>query len=104
MRTNQVGMYQQPEGRTSFVLTYPNDPSYGTAYSPTHSISEQGYASDGYRAGDTYDDRSFASSYRGSVRRVEVRDARGEVTLLIPIRRSTNAAISLLSNAPGNDD
>ena len=104
MRTNQVGMYQQPEGRTSFVLTYPNDPSYGTAYSPTHSISEQGYASDGYRGGDTYDDRSFASSYRGSVRRVEVRDARGEVTLLIPIRRSTNAAISLLSNAPGNDD
>jgi Ca-activated chloride channel family protein len=38
------------------------------------------------------------------VRRVEVRDARGEVTLLIPIRRSTSAAISLLANAPGNDD
>src|SRR5438552_9095786 len=71
MRTNQVGIYQQPEGRTSFLLTYPNDPTYGTAYSPTHSISEQGYASDGYRGGDTYDDRSFASSYRGSVRRVE---------------------------------
>jgi Ca-activated chloride channel homolog len=101
-RTNQVGRYQEPEGRTSFVLTYPNDPMYGTAYSPTHSIYERGYASDSDR--DTDDDRSFASSYRGSVRRVEVRDVRGEVTLLIPIRRSTSAAISLLANSPGNDD
>ena len=101
-RSNQVGMNQELGGGTSFVLTYPNDPTYGTAYSPTHSISEQGYATDMGR--DSYDDRSFASSYRGSVRRVEVRDARGEVTLLIPIRRSTSAAISLLANAPGNDD
>jgi Ca-activated chloride channel family protein len=101
-RTNQVARYQEPEGRTSFVLTYPNDPMYGTAYSPTHEIYERGYASDSYRDAD--DDRSFASNYRGSVRRVEVRDARGEVTLLIPIRRSTNAAISVLANAPGNDD
>ncbi len=106
MRSNQVGMNQQPEGRTSFVLTYPNDPMYGTAYSPTHSIFERRYGStsepDDYRDAD--DDRSFAASYRGSMRRVEVRDARGEVTLLIPIRRSTSAAISLLANAPGNDD
>src|SRR6266704_5136330 len=73
LRTNQVGIYQQPEGRTSFVLTYPNDPMYGTAYSPTHSIFEQGYGSDGGGGGydDDYSegDRSFASSYRGSVRR-----------------------------------
>ena len=41
---------------------------------------------------------------RGSTRRVEIRDARGEVTLLIPTRRSAAAAISLLANAPGNDD
>ncbi|HMG69829.1 MAG TPA: VIT domain-containing protein [Gemmatimonadaceae bacterium] len=100
MRSNQREMNQAPEGRTSFVLTYPNDPMYGTAYSPTHSIFEQRYGSDRSDDGD----RSFASSYRGSVRRVEVRDARGEVTLLIPIRRSTSAAISLLANAPGNDD
>jgi Ca-activated chloride channel family protein len=38
------------------------------------------------------------------MRRVEVRDATGEVTILIPIRRSTSAAISLLANAPGNGD
>jgi Ca-activated chloride channel family protein len=105
-RSNQVGMNQALEGRTSFVLTYPNDPMYGTAYSPTHSIFEPRYGSawesDTYRDAD--DGRAFASRYPTSVRRVEVRDARGEVTLLIPIRRSTSAAISLLANAPGNDD
>src|ERR1700682_253115 len=45
IRSNQVGMNQELEGRTSFVLTYPNDPMYGTAYSPTHSIFEQRYGS-----------------------------------------------------------
>jgi Ca-activated chloride channel homolog len=99
-RSVQPEMNRDPEGRTSFVLTYPNDPMYGTAYSPTHSIFEQRYGSESSGDGD----RSFASYRGGSVRRVEVRDARGEVTLLIPIRRSTSAAISLLANAPGNDD
>src|SRR5437868_308324 len=103
LRTNQVAMGQQPEGRVTFLLTYPNDPMYGTAYSPTHSIFEQRYGSEGYD--DSYgEDARFASSYRGSVRRFEVRDARGEVTLLVPVRRTTSAAISLLANAPGNDD
>jgi Ca-activated chloride channel family protein len=102
MRANQWGTNQMPEGRTSFVLTYPNDPAYGTAYSPTHSIFERGFGSDVTDNG--FDDRSFASFSRGSTRRVEVRDARGEVTLLIPIRRSTSAAVTLLANAPGNDD
>ena len=101
MRSNQREMNQEPEGRTSFVLTYPNDPMYGTAYSPTHAIFEQRYGSESSDDGE----RSFVASYRrGSVRRVEVRDARGEVTLLIPVRRSTSAAISLLANAPSNDD
>jgi Ca-activated chloride channel family protein len=99
MRTTQLGAGQQPEGRTSFVLTYPNDVMYGRAYSPTHSLYESGYASD--ESGDRF---SFASVNRGSVRRVEVRDATGEVTILIPIRRSTSAAISMLANAPGNGD
>jgi Ca-activated chloride channel family protein len=98
MRTSQREMNQQPQGRMSFVLTYPNDPMYGRAYSPTHSIYEDPYAS------ETSGDHFFASSNRASMRRVEIRDARGEVTLLIPIRRSSNAAISLLANAPGNDD
>lgn len=98
VRTSQREVNQQPEGRMSFVLTYPDDPMYGRAYSPTHSIYEDPYVS------ETSGDRSFASSRRGSTRRVEIRDARGEVTLLVPIRRSAAAAISLLANAPGNDD
>jgi Ca-activated chloride channel family protein len=98
VRTNQREANQRPEGRMSFVLTYPNDPMYGRAYSPTHSIYEADYST------DTNGDRSFASYSRGSTRRVEIRDAHGEVTLLIPIRRSAAAAISLLANAPGNDD
>ena len=102
LRTNQVAS-GYPEGRVSFVLTYPNDAMYGTAYSPTHSIYEDRYANNDYDGGPADSDR-FASYSRGSVRRFEVRDARGEVTLLIPIRRSTSAAISLLANAPGNDD
>jgi Ca-activated chloride channel family protein len=102
LRTNQMGGAQMPEGRTSFVLTYPNDPMYGTAYSPTHSIFEQRYSADDADGGIS--DRSFASSYRGSMRRFEIREASGEVTLLIPIRRSSSAAITMLANAPGNDD
>lgn len=99
MRTTRPGAGQQSEGRTSFVLTYPSDAMYGRAYSPTHSLYESGYASD-----DSGDRFLFASDNRRSMRRVEVRDATGEVTILIPIRRSTSAAISMLANAPGNGD
>src|SRR3954467_361800 len=102
-RTNQwaVGSSQDAQARTSFILTYPNDAMYGPAYSPTHSMFEQRYGSDD---GSDRGDQSFASSYRGSVRRFEIRDARGEVTLLIPMRRSTSGAITMLANSPGNDD
>ena len=103
VRTSQRETNERPEGRMSFVLTYPNDPMYGRAYSPTHSLYD-GYSTDTYDGDRVSDDRSFASYNRGSTRRVEIRDARGEVTLLIPIRRSAAAAISLLANAPGNDD
>ncbi|HEX3534067.1 MAG TPA: VIT domain-containing protein [Gemmatimonadaceae bacterium] len=100
MRNNQLAQNGQPEGRTSFVLTYPDEPMYGRAYSPTHSLYEGGYVRDR----EDSEDRFFASNVRSSMRRVEVRDATGEVTILIPIRRSTSAAISLLANAPGNGD
>src|SRR6202158_4434581 len=72
VRTSQRETNQQSEGRMSFVLTYPNDPRYGRSYSPTHSIYE------GASSGDTFGDYTFASNYRGSTRRVEIRDARGE--------------------------
>ncbi len=96
LRNAQVATTQRGEGRTSMVLTYPNDPVYGTAYSPTHSIESE-YAS-------IYSPASMVSDRRGATRRVVVRDARGEITLLIPFRKSASAAISLLANAPGNDD
>jgi Ca-activated chloride channel family protein len=96
LRNTQLATSQRGEGRTSMVLTYPNDPVYGTAYSPTHSMESE-YAS-------IYSPASIVSDRRGATRRVVVRDARGEVTLLIPFRKSASAAISLLANAPGNDD
>src|SRR3990170_5707304 len=64
---------RQGEGETSLVLLYPNEPAYGTAYSPTHSL-ERAYAG-GYRPA------SLSSDYR-SVRRVEVRDADRKSTRL----------------------
>ena len=100
MRNTQRELSRQPEGRTSFVLTYPDEPMYGRAYSPTHSLYEGGYVRDR----EDSEDRSFVSNVRSSMRRVEVRDATGEVTILIPVRRSTSAAISVLANAPGNGD
>lgn len=96
LRNTRTATNQPLGGKASFVLTYPNDAAYGTAYSPTHSI-EPFY-------GSIYSPASMTSDRRGSTRRVEVRDARGEITILIPFRRSAAAAISLLANAPGNDD
>src|SRR5947209_9760881 len=71
LRTNQVAS-RYPEGRMSMVLTYPNDPMYGTAYSPTHSIYEDRYAINDDTGGPA-DSERFASGYRGSMRRFEVR-------------------------------
>src|ERR1700719_2414918 len=45
MRNTQLAQNGQPEGRTSFVLTYPDESMYGRAYSPTHSIFDQRYGS-----------------------------------------------------------
>ncbi len=102
--TNQWATNQDAQARTSFVLTYPADPMYGTAYSPTSSIFEQRYGDNTDRSNDDSGDRSFASNSRRSMRRFEIRDAHGEVTLLIPVRRSSSAAVTMLANAPGNED
>src|SRR3954464_15135150 len=66
LRTNQVATGQQPEGRVSFLLTYPNDAMYGIAYSPTHSIFEQRYGSNGYddSYGPVDNEHSFATNSR----------------------------------------
>jgi Ca-activated chloride channel homolog len=104
LRTSQwpTSVNVDPRSLTSFVLTYPNDPQYGTAYSPTHSIFEQRYGTTDNN--DAFGDRSFVSNFRAGVRRFEIGDAQGPVTILVPVRRSSAAAISLLANAPGNGD
>ena len=102
LRSGGSGAERLGEGRTSFVLSYPDDPRYGTAYSPTHSIFEQRQGSTTY--GVSSGDHSLISDYRESMRHFEVKDARGEVTLLIPVLASNRGAITMLPNAPGTGD
>lgn len=81
-RDNGEGPRGGREGRTSFTLTYPAGESLGEPYSPTHSL-----------------DMDRAS---GGRRRVDVRGDARDVTILFPLRRSTEAAISLLAHATGS--
>lgn len=69
--------------RGSFTLTYPADAAYGNAYSPTHSLS---------------------TSRRSSRREVRVSGNAGEVTILIPVRSSSQPAISVLTHAQRGED
>ena len=71
-----------PEGRLRFRLSYPRD-SYGRPYSPTHDL-------------DVRDERGTG--------RVELSGGAREMTLLLPLRRGTRAAIGVLSHAPGRED
>ena len=71
------------EGRTSFTLKYPNDPRYGNAYSPTHTLT---------------------TTRSGSEREIKVNGDGKEITLLVPVRRSTEPAIAVLTYAPSHED
>jgi len=71
------------DGRVSFTFTYPNTNELGTAYSPTHSLT--------------------AREERGR-RRVDVRGDARDLTLLVPLRRRSEAAITVLSHSTGRDD
>jgi Ca-activated chloride channel family protein len=68
---------------TSFTLTYAADAALGDAYSPTHSLH-------------------IDHDQNRRVARID--DARGPVTLLVPVRSRSAAAISLLANAPSGED
>lgn len=67
----------------SFTLTYPVDDIYGNPYSPTHSLRV---------------------ARLGNRREVSARGDASEVTLLVPVRRSSEAAISVLTHAPRGED
>ena len=71
------------EPRSSFALTYPAGGAYGTPYSPTHLLS---------------------TSTRGGRREVRVEGSASEVTVLIPVRKSSEPSISVLTYAPRNED
>jgi Ca-activated chloride channel family protein len=74
---------QSDEGSSSFTLTYPDNPRFGTAYSPTNELD--------------------AHSSNGA-RDVSVHGDARDVTVLVPVRRATAAAISVLPYAPGNEN
>ena len=73
---------EDPEGKLRFRLRYPRS-GYGRPYSPTHDLRVS-------------DDREMAQ--------VELAGGAREMTLLLPLRRGTRAAIGVLSHAPGRDE
>ena len=73
----------RPDGRASFVLTYPRAASWGTPYSPTHAL----------RTTDS-----------GNRTRVTVRGDASDVTILLPLRESDEAAITVLTHDPSRDE
>jgi len=73
----------EPEGRNSFTLEYPDDSRYGNAYSPTHSLT---------------------TTRSRSMREVTVNGDGREITLLVPVRRSTEPAIAVLTYAPAHEN
>ena len=87
-RGSQPGATQRPDtrrrrdldGDVSFTLEYPESEGWGHPYSPTHSIEVRDV---------------------GSTRRVEVDGNGREVTLLLPMRTTREAAITVLPYATG---
>ena len=73
----------RPDGRASFVLTYPSTARWGTPYSPTHEVR-------------TTDSRGRT--------RVTVRGDASDVTILLPLRETNEAAITVLTHDPSRDD
>jgi Ca-activated chloride channel family protein len=69
--------------RTSFSLTYPSNGLYGSPYSPTHSLS---------------------TIQKGNRREVRAEGSAPEVTVLLPVRKSSEPSISVLTYAPKNED
>jgi Ca-activated chloride channel family protein len=80
--TRLVSDRDEPGGGT-FTLTIPADAMYGTPYSPTHAL---------------------ATTTQGDRREVRVSGSASEITLLVPVRKSSRPAISVLSYAPQNQD
>jgi Ca-activated chloride channel family protein len=70
------------ESTNRFVLTYAPTSEYGAPYSPTHGLSVRD---------------------RGNRRTVTASGSGREVTILLPLRRATGAAVSVLTHRPDDD-
>jgi Ca-activated chloride channel homolog len=73
----------EESGTGSFTLTIPADAAYGTPYSPTHMLE---------------------IVRRGDHREVRASGSASEITVLVPVRKSSEPSISVLSYAPANED
>ncbi len=71
------------ESASSFTLTYRASAQLGAPYSPTHQLD--------------------VTDHEGQ-RQVSVRGDARDVTLLVPVRRSAEASITMLPYAPGNEN
>ena len=68
---------------TGLTLSWPAGEGFGETWSPTHQVS---------------------TSMRGASRVARVTDAVGTVTLLVPVRTTRGAALSVLTHAPALND
>ena len=68
---------------TGLTFSWPAGEGFGETWSPTHQVS---------------------TSMRGAARVARVTDAVGTVTLLVPVRSTRGAALSVLTHAPSVDD
>ena len=73
-------------GANAFSLTYPEESSFGEAYSPTHEL------------------RRTREHGRRVVRGEGGRGSHGALTVLLPVRSSRDAAIGWLAHAPSGED
>ncbi|HSA54180.1 MAG TPA: VIT domain-containing protein [Gemmatimonadaceae bacterium] len=73
----------EPESGTTFTLTYPDARTYGRPYSPTHALSVND---------------------RGTRRSVTATGDGREVTILLPLLRANEAAVSVLAHRPDDED
>ncbi len=83
MAVTRLADDREEPGSSSFTLTLPSDPIYGTPYSPTHALT---------------------TVRRGARREVRVNGSSSAITLLVPVRKNSEPAISVLTYAPQNED
>jgi Ca-activated chloride channel family protein len=74
--------YDTEGGESSFTLRYPAAAGYGEPYSPTHALVVR---------------------TSGDMKTVGVDGAARDITILLPVARSKQPAISVLTNAPSGD-